>query len=124
MTINEIIAHVNMLTPNMIEDSTKVKWLGDLDLILYRDVFLSHHGTDEVAFSGYDANTDLDTELLIPAPYSDIYRWYIEMMICDINGEITKYNNAANKYNTALVAVMDYYNRSYKPKGVRNIRLI
>ena len=57
------------------------------------------------------------TALLIGWPYDEIYRWYLEMKIDDANGEMTKYNNSAAKYNTYYQAYQNAYNRAHMPKG-------
>ena len=52
---------------------------------------------------------------MIPFPYEDIYRWYLEMKICDANGELTKYNNAAAKYNSYWQGFWNAYNQEHTP---------
>ncbi len=39
------------------------------------------------------------------------------MKIDDANGEMTKYNNSAAKYNTYYQAYQNAYNRAHMPKG-------
>ena len=73
--------------------------------------------SDTEAFTGYPETVDLDTRLRIPHPYDEIYRWYLEMKIDDANGEMTKYNNSAAKYNTYYQAYQNAYNRAHMPKG-------
>lgn len=124
MTIRQAIERLDELVPNVVTDETKVQWLHYLDSRLYRDVFLSHHGTDEVAFNGYPPGVDLDTEMLAPAGYTDIYPLYLEMMVHAADGEITRYNNAMQRYNSTLIALMDDINRHYMPKSVCGLRLV
>jgi len=69
-------------------------------------------------FAGYTPEADLDgTVLLIEWPYDEIYRWYLEMKIDDANGEMTKYNNSAAKYNMYYQAYQNAYNRAHLPKS-------
>ena len=78
----------------------------------------SAHEMAVPAFAGYGPEADLDgTALLIGWPYDGIYRWYLEMKIDDANGEMTKYNNSAAKYNTYYQAYQNAYNRAHMPKG-------
>ena len=73
---------------------------------------------DVPAFAGYTPEADLDgTVLLIEWPYDEIYRWYLEMKIDDANGEMTKYNNSAAKYNMYYQAYQNAYNRAHLPKS-------
>lgn len=118
MTIAQAIELVNRLVPNQVSDTDKVNWLNDLDLQIYKTIHSAHEmGEDE--FSGYSPGTDPVTRLLVPTPYDEVYRWYLEMQIHGANGETARYNGAAEKYNTALQNYMDYVNRRYPSKGTR-----
>lgn len=117
MTIKQAIDYLDETVPNMVEDPIKLKWLNDLDTRLYKDLWLSHEGLRDAAFSGYPLDADMETELLVPVPYTDIYPLYMEMMIHAINGETVKYNNAASRYNTVYIGLADWINRAYKPVG-------
>ena len=57
-----------------------------------------------------------ETELLIPWPYDEIYRWYLSMKICDANGETKKYSNEAAKYNSYWQGYFNAYNQAHMPK--------
>lgn len=116
MTIREAIEVTDRLTPNQYGSADKLRWLSELDGTVWHEI-LSQHETDVPAFRGYAPETDLDgTELLITWPYDGIYRWYLEMKINDANGETTRYNNAAAKYNMYYQAYQNAYNRAHLPK--------
>lgn len=123
MTIKNCLDLVDQLTGNQIDRAIKVMWLGNLDRVIYTDVLQKHVVTDEIEFSGYDGDTDGDTVLLAPAPYDEVYRWYLEMQIHGVNSEVVRSNNAAAKYNAAMLSYMDYVNRTYMPKGQKNLKL-
>ena len=117
MTIREAMETVDRLKPNQYGSADKLRWLSELDGAVYREI-LTQHELDAPAFTGYTPETDLDgTALLIGWPYDGIYRWYLEMKIDDANGEMTKYNNSAAKYNTYYQAYQNAYNRAHMPKG-------
>lgn len=124
MTISQAITHFDTLTPNQIGIPIKVAWLSSLDSQIHREILSTHEGTVPVSFTGYTAETDVDTPLLVPHPYDGIYRWYLEMMVWDTLSETAKYNNAAQKYNTALISYMDHINRTHTPRGSRGLRLV
>ncbi len=124
MTIAEAITHFDGLTHNQISVPVKVVWLSTLDSLIHRETLSTHEGTTPQVFSGYSADTDPDTQLLIPHPYDEIYRWYLELKTWDTLGEMDKYNNAAQKYNTVLLSYMDHINRTYRPKSVGGLRLV
>ena len=115
MTLREAMEITDRLTPNAYENADKLRWLGELDGVVYREILLTHE-TAVPAFAGYPPEADLDgTALLIPWPYDGIYRWYLELKIHEANGEMTKYNNAAAKYNMYYQAYQNAYNREHAP---------
>ena len=117
MRIREAIETIDRLMPNQYGEEDKVHWLSELDGIADRDVFRAHEREEDTGeFTGYPPGVDLDTILLIPFPYEDIYRWYLEMKISDANGEMVRYNNAMAKYNAYYTAYQDFYNRTNMPK--------
>lgn len=72
---------------------------------------------NDISFAGYDDTTDQKTELLIPAPYDEVYLRWMEAQIDYHNGEYDKYNNAIDMFNTAYTGYQNYYNRTHMPKG-------
>ena len=119
MTIAEAIDLVNRLTANQVSDTDKISWLNSLDLFVYQTILSTHCIEDLEPFNGYRPGTDPVTRLLVPAPYDEIYRWYLEMQIHTANGETAKYNGAASRYNMALQNYMDFVTRKYHSKDTR-----
>ena len=117
MTIIEMITDVDALKPNGYEQPYKVQWLSQLDMRVKQDIIDTHEGGDGVSFSGYTDDTPIDTELLIPHPYDEVYRYWLEAQIDYANGEYAKYNNSMSMFNTAYSAYERYYNRTHMPKG-------
>lgn len=121
MTIIEAINHTDKVKPNAYSQQDKVRWLSTLDGVVKNEIIDTHEGGEDVVFKGYNDETLLTTELLIPAPYDDVYIRYLEMQIDYANNEYNKYNNTSVAYNTAFSAFEKYYNRDHMPrsKGTR-----
>ena len=66
-------------------------------------------------FKGYGDETDRSTDLLVKAPYSDIYILYLASKIDLYLGELDSYANTSALYNNAYQTFADYYNRTYRP---------
>lgn len=115
MTIIEAINLIDMKKPNTYTQEEKVRWLSTLDGIVKRLIIDNHAGAEDIEFTGYDDTTDVATELLVPAPYDEIYLFYLESKIDYYNGEYNKYNNSVTMYNNAYAEYENYYNRSYMP---------
>ena len=118
MTIIEAINRIDGLKPNIYSQSEKVRWLSQLDGLVKNDIIDTHEGSDAITFNGYDDETSIDTVLIIPSPYEDVYIHYLEMKIDYSNGETIKYNNSAMMYNNAYSSFEKWYNRTHMPKQV------
>lgn len=117
MTISEAISRIDALKHNTYGQTDKVQWLSRLDGMVKRHIIDTHEGADEVTFNGYDDSTDLQTELLVPAPYDEVYLRWMEAQIDYHNGEYGKYNNSIDMFNTAYEGYQNYYNRTHMPIG-------
>ena len=117
MTIIDVINTIDGLKHNTYTQSDKVAWLSRLDAMVKRLIIDTHEGAESVSFSGYDNSTDINTELLVPAPFDEVYLRWIEAQIDYHNGEYEKYNNSVDMFNTAYQAYQNYYNRNNMPLG-------
>lgn len=124
MTIESAIDRLDALVYNRLGVEEKVAWLSELDGIIYREILSTHLETAGKGFPGYHGGTPMSKALLVPAPYDRLYIPYLEMRLFDVLGEITRYNNAAQQYNTALLAYADQVNRACTPLGQRCLRLV
>lgn len=115
MTIIEAISSIDALIHNTYSQTDKVQWLSRLDSMVQKQIIDTHEGSENVTFIGYTASTPLDTVLLVPTPYDDVYLKWIEAQIHYYNGEYDKYNNAIIMFNTAFDAYAPYYNQNHKP---------
>ena len=117
MTIIEAITRVDALKHNTYTQTDKIQWLSRMDWMVKRHIIDTHEGADKVTFTGYDNDTDLQTELLVPAPYDEVYLRWMEAQIDYHNGEYGKYNNAVDMFTTSYEAFQNYYNRTHMPIG-------
>ena len=108
MTIHDAITRTDTLKFNTYELADKINWLSKLDWMLKRLIIDTHEGGEEIAFSGYDADTDTSTELLAPAPYDEMYLRWLEAQIDLANASIML-------FNTEYEAYENYYNRNHMP---------
>lgn len=123
MTISEAISRTDDVKPNAYSETRKILWLSELDGMIKAEIIDTHHDGENISFSGYDIDTDVTTELLVPAPFDVLYLRYLEMKIDYSNGEYGKYNNSMVMFNSAYSAFENYYNGKHMPisKGSRFI---
>lgn len=117
MTIIEAINRIDSLKPNNYTQEDKIAWLSNLDGIIKIEIIDTHEGSEDVSFNGYTTDTALDTVLLVPFPYDDIYLKWLEAQIDYTNGETARYENSMTAYNAAYDTFQKYYNRTRMPKG-------
>ena len=116
MTIAEIIDLVDEQKPNGYSQETKITWLDQLDRMAWREIVSTHEGGPE-SFTGYDAGTDADTELLIPDDYKQVYVYWMYAMIDFANQEMSRYTNSMIMFNTAYGEYGSAWNRTHMPYG-------
>ena len=118
MTPNKVIEYVDKVKPNAYDDEVKFQWLCDLDGMVKRLVMQEEEGVD------YKYPEDMDTHLLVPAPFDGIYAQYLEVQIDFRNKEYTSYNNSATIFNSTFEDYKKAYIRENMPKsygGFKNV---
>jgi hypothetical protein len=114
MIVIEAINRTDSLKPNGYSQDEKIRWLSMLDGIVKKEIIDTHEGGEKVTFEGYDGFS-LMQELLVPAPYDDIYIKWLEAQIDYTNGEYGKYNNSITMYNNAYLTYAKAYHREHRP---------
>ena len=117
MKISEAIEYFDALCVNRVDPAVKVKWLSECDTRLNNEVLLTHEGCGRKCFHGYAPDADLDTELLVGEPYTDIYYHWLRMKNADLNQELEIYNEATQKYYEYMNGWADWVNRNRMPKA-------
>lgn len=74
---------------------------------------------NDITFSGYGVDTPPDTALLVPAPYDELYLWWLAAQMDYHNGEFTRYNNSIQLFNTGYSVFAEVFTREHKPLSVR-----
>ncbi len=117
MKIIDAITQIDSLKHNTYSEADKIAWLSRLDSMVKRMIIDTHEGAEAVTFTPYDSGTDLETVLLVPEPFDEMYLRWLEAQIDYANGEYGKYNNAIMMYQTVFDGYANYYNRNHMPKG-------
>lgn len=116
MTILDAIHQIDTLKPNTYTQEQKIRWLSTLDGVVKNEMIDTHEGGENITFEPYTVDT-ASKELLIPAPYDEVYIRWLEAQIDYTNGEYNKYQNSMTMYNAAFSSFVRYYNRTHTPKG-------
>ena len=114
ITLNEIITYFDSQVPNQYSRENKVEWLSEIDEMIYELIIKDRENSEISSFNGYNADTDDETELLVPAMFKDLYRYYIEKNVYYSNREINAFNNAAQLFEMNYENYFAWYNRNHK----------
>ena len=117
MTLIEAISRLDALKPNGFSGEQKIFWLSALDAEVKSGIIDRHEGGGEIEFVPYSQDSPGDTQLLIPAPYEEVYLRYLEAQIDYANGEYERFNNSNAMYTAAYEAFSRAYNRKHMPLG-------
>ncbi len=124
MTIADVISKVDNLKPNHYSVEDKISWLSTLDSRIKTQIIDTHERNHQeccqVIFYGYDSLADMQTELLVGAPYDEMYLRWLEAMIDYHNSDDDRYNNAIMLFNNAYDGYKKYYTRTNMPLSKGN----
>lgn len=115
MKIVEAITQVDALKPNTYTQEDKIGWLSTLDTKIKTQIIDAHEGGENIAFSGYDSSTDLETQMLVSAPFDGMYLRWLEAMIDYHNSDDSRYNNAIILFNNDYESFKRFYTRTHMP---------
>ena len=137
MTPNKAIETVDRLKPNSYSEEDKLRWINELDgnvklLVFqwdekYKKEVEAQYKNEEITEEAYNEiinkmkpyayPDDMDTELLIPAPFEDVYALYIEAQIDYYNREYANYNNSAMMFEARYSEYRKAYIREHAVRG-------
>ena len=122
MTLMEALIQADLLRPNELDPSLKLRWLSTLDGQIYTEL-LQPHGDGPETFSGYGEDTELQsTQLLVPWPYDELYLRYLVMRLDLEHGELDRYNNSAAAFNRLWQSWAGHYARNHRLSGVTGLK--
>ena len=94
MTANKVIELVDSIRPNPYSEELKFSWINNLEELVQKLVVMS----PEINTMAYP--DDMDKELMITAPFDNLYQLYLETMIDFYNREYGNYNNSALMFDS------------------------
>ena len=116
MTIKEVMKHADEVKPNTFSEEDKFRWVCNLEGMVCRLVATELEGVD------YAYPDDMDTELLVRAPFDDIYPLYLEAQIDFHNREYGDYNNTISVFNSLFDEYKKAYIREIMPASAGRIK--
>ncbi len=111
MTPNKAIEIIDRLKPNAYSEEDKLRWINELDGMVQKLVFQNDTVTK------YSYPEDMDRELLVTAPFDDVYTLFLEAKIDYNNREYANYNNSATMFESQFTEYKKAYIREHPAKG-------
>ena len=111
MTIRDVLEYVDEIHDNTFSDDLKCRWVAECEARVWTGVMLR----DPLDLEGYRWEYDADRELLLPAPYDEIYAAYLHAKIYLAYHEAQQYQNAMAAYNRLFDQVSIWYAKTYDP---------
>lgn len=115
MTTLEVIERVEKDRPGESTREEMLRWLCQLDGKWWEQVVATHEGAEGVEKPVCYVD-NATTELLIPAPYDEVYIHYLYSKIDYRLGEIDRANNETMYFNAEWLDARKAYHRAHKPK--------
>lgn len=115
-TMNSVIEYIDRVKPNVYSDDDKYRWISTLEGRISTEVF------GQWAPITYTLPDDADTELMLMAPFDDIYALYVAAMIDFHNREYSDYNNTVLMFQERMDALKAWYIRNHRQCEARNFR--
>ena len=117
MKIIEAINQIDNLKPNTFGNRQKILWLSQLEAIVKRQVIDAHEGGEKIPFDGFDETTDVNTVLMMEAPFDIAYIYWLEAQIHYAYEDIDMYNTAIMMFNSTFSEFKSDYKRHHAAKG-------
>lgn len=113
MTISKAIQYVDTNKPNAFSNEDKVNWLSELDAEIAGNIM--HMSNADLQNFQYDAEDDMDSELLITFPHDKIYPQFLMAKIDEMNGEYNRFSNSSVLYNASYNDFVRWFLETWDP---------
>ena len=97
MTIQELFAYVDNIKPNVFDEQTKIVWLNEIEARVQEEILLRWRGERTL----YRWPEDKEASPILDPPEDAVYRHWLEAQIDYSNGEYSKYQATAARFNQA-----------------------
>lgn len=112
-TMNKVLERVGRTKPNALSDEDKARWLLELDRRIYEEITKADdpERTPPEVFP-----EDGEKELVVKAPYDNLYDLYLTAMIEYWMREYDAYNNTVTLFRQAYDEFRARWRRDHRPK--------
>lgn len=105
MKVGEILAQVNNIKPNALDENTLLTFLNRVEAMVMTEAL---HVEPET-IRRYELPNDIDTELILPPPHDQCYELFLVAEIDLAQQEYATYQNSAALFNAAWSEMLKHY---------------
>ena len=119
MKVRNAIEEADTLKVNMYPTEIKIKWLRRLELRIKREIIDTHkynEGEEEITVPDEDG-FDLESDLIVGEPWSEMYVHWLEAQIDYNNMEYDGFNAANAMFESVFESFRNAYNEEHMPYG-------
>lgn len=116
MTIIQAINTTDEMKPNAMSAMLKYKYLTEIEQLVHDEVLMRHvHPPEQETKPVYTEDTDEETELLVPDPYSMLYVYWLMTKIDIQTQEDGRYNVDRAHFENEWETMSDWWTRNHRP---------
>ena len=116
MLLQEAIDMADEMKPNMMSSRLKHKYLTEIEQLIHAEILMKHaHTPEQETKPEYTEESERETVLLVPDPYSMVYVYWLMSKIDIQNQEDGRYNIDRAHFENAYQTMSDWWNRTYLP---------
>ncbi|MCH5199236.1 MAG: hypothetical protein J1E34_10075 [Oscillospiraceae bacterium] len=116
MTITQVIQNVEQMRSPTGEAELLISFINDLEWRIKREIIDNSEDGDGYPFFGYSSENDMNTELLAPPPYDEVYVQYCCYKMDLRENQIANANNSLERFENILDNLSRYWIRTHFPK--------
>ena len=120
MIISDLFGYVDAVKPNNFDNGVLIRWLNEIEGRIQTEIYLIdiheivQYEWNE-SWSGTRKAEELAKELLVTAPYDNIYTTYLLAEIDNANGEYNRYANTKAQFDKVFGEYSRYIAQHYAP---------
>lgn len=115
MTIKELIKYCDETRPNQYSNEHKIRWLNEVEAKVVDEIVNKIESLEYMMFEPYTYEANIDTELILPDQFDDVYIAYIYSKVDFTNAEFERYQTDSALFEAAWNDAAGWARRNYKP---------
>ncbi|MBR3974402.1 MAG: hypothetical protein IKJ88_00920 [Clostridia bacterium] len=123
MTIQNIKDKLQFRKQTNIDTDRLIEFVNTVEMQIKKEIIDTHEGAEKYVFNGYTTDDVEGTQLIAPAPYSEMYVFYVSAQISLAENNIASFNNEMALFNQWYGDFTGYYTRNNMPLPKKNMFL-